>query len=559
MSDRVVVYNGKVIVEEPTSSTTSTTTTSGDTTTTTTSGDTTTTTSGDTTTTTSGDTTTTTSGDTTTTTSGDTTTTTSGDTTTTTSSDTTTTTSSDITTTTTSGDTTTTTSGDTTTTTSSDTTTTTSSDVTTTTTTDTGTTSSSSSSTTTSSDTTTTTTSSSTTTSTTTKPKPGAIIWRVESTEAYPGDTVKVKVIIDDPNHTKLPISGVDFTIVPEGPLSIIGASETSDAYGAPITGKLDIGDFQFANVIGTAVESEDGKTVIELTIQIPEDCAEGSYGVDLTIDKVSDENGNTETLDGRIVPVDGIIRVVPKPIPEKKLVRTYAEIGTKPGFYFSHDDGTRQPGVEGGFSKDQVTRLAIYDVYEIDGVEQAPELRSDIDMSKINYHGLTPAKVYSIDRTNFTYDHDVQVYYDDTALVDKDGNPLYITAYIGVKGDANLNNVADGNDATDVLWYFGQISGGVGGTSVDPDTIQLSRNSTMSKGVDDPLEQLAAFLCDVDQDEWSADNWAKPKNERTLDGTDATLILKYYGNVLRKVDASSEWYYQCWNEAVPYRFGGTN
>ena len=561
ISDKVVVFNGAVIVRHTPDPTTTTT---GDvvTTTTTTTGDV------DTTTTTTGDvvTTTTTTGDvvTTTTTTGDvvTTTTTTGDVVTTT-----TTTGDVVTTTTTTGDvvTTTTTTGDVVT-----TTTTTGDVVTTTTTFDISTTSSTSDITSTSSTTTTTTSTTSTSsTTTTTKPIPaGAIIWRVVDAEGQPGQTVKVKIVVDDPNGAKLPISGVDFTVVPETPVGIAGYGETSDAYGAPITGNTSDGTFQFHNPIGTSVASEDGKTVIEIEFAIPEDCADGDYTIDLSILTISDEDGNTSTLAGRIVPVDGKIKVTHIPS-GKKLVRSYAEIDTKPGFYFSHDDGQRQPGVVGGFDKDQVTKLNIYDVYEIDGVEQAPELRPEIDYSKINYNGLTPAKVYDArratvtddhvaTRNDFIYDDVVQVYYDDLALVDKDGNPLYITAYIGVKGDANLNNVADGSDATDVLWYFGQISGGVGGTTVDRDTIQLTRNSTFVTGVDDPLEQLAAFLCDVTEDEWSEENWKIAKKDRNIDGTDATLILKYFGLVLRRVDDSSSWYYECWNEAVPNRFGGS-
>ena len=175
--------------------------------------------------------------------------------------------------------------------------------------------------------------------------------------------------------------------------------------------------------------------------------------------------------------------------------------------------------------------------------------------MSKINYNGLTPASVYTKDRTNFTYDHDVQVYYDDLALVDKYGNPLYITAYIGVKGDANLNNVADGSDATDVLSYYARRGAGAGGVSVDPLTIKLSQ-SPLVTSADDPLEHLAAFLCDVDQNEWSADNWSVRKENRNLDGTDATLILKYFALVGSSTAGTPEWYYECWNNAVPYRFG---
>ena len=210
-----------------------------------------------------------------------------------------------------------------------------------------------------------------------------------------------------------------------------------------------------------------------------------------------------------------------------------------------------------GGFAKEQVNSLVIYDVYTIDGVEQEPVIREDIDMSKINYNGLTPASVYSEDRTNFTYDHDVQVYYDDLALVDKDGNPLYITAYIGVKGDVDFNNVADGTDATLTLQYYTLIMSGQGGTDVDPLEVQLSKSDLVT-GPNEPLEHLAAFLADVDTNEWDPDNWRVRKEDRTIDGTDATNILKFYTLMMSGVPGQPDPVaYDVWNEVVPDRFGG--
>ena len=173
--------------------------------------------------------------------------------------------------------------------------------------------------------------------------------------------------------------------------------------------------------------------------------------------------------------------------------------------------------------------------------------------MDKINYHGLTPASVYSEDRTNFTYDHDVQVYYDDLALVDKDGKPLYITAYIGVKGDANLDNVCDGSDAADVLSYFARVGAlPDGGSYLD---VQLSSSPLVTSG-SDPLEELACFLCDVTEDEWGETNYNLSKINRTIDGTDAGAILYYYG--LAGMGGGPSVYYECWNKACPNRFGGT-
>ena len=198
---------------------------------------------------------------------------------------------------------------------------------------------------------------------------------------------------------------------------------------------------------------------------------------------------------------------------------------------------------------------IKLYDVYvDEKGNEVEVIERTGVSLDNINYNGLTPQKVYSEDRTNFTYDKDVQVYYQDgetnLALVDKEGNPLYITAYIGVKGDITLDNIVNGSDATYALVYYTTINSGV--TAVDPRTVIATANKLVTTG-DDNLDHLAVFLADVTENEYSEDNWKLKKQDRIFNGTDATLILQFYTvfNSGEKQDAQV-----CWNTVVPNRFG---
>ena len=96
--------------------------------------------------------------------------------------------------------------------------------------------------------------------------------------------------------------------------------------------------------------------------------------------------------------------------------------------------------------------------------------------------------------------------------------------------GDANLNNVVDGTDATLTLRYYTALISGAGGAQVDPYTLTLST----SELVDSPTsvyEEFAAFLSDVNSN--LTDNWKMTKADRNVDGTDATQILRYYTLVI--------------------------
>ncbi len=181
--------------------------------------------------------------------------------------------------------------------------------------------------------------------------------------------------------------------------------------------------------------------------------------------------------------------------------------------------------------------------------------------MSQINFNGLTPEGAYNgrthiKGQTTITdFKYDIPVYYGSMALTDKSGKALTVTAYIGVKGDATLNNTVDASDASAVLSYYAsvQTNGNTG------DTVKLQTTDTglqVSSPIDE-LDQLAAFLGDVNENEWSADNWKKRKTERSLNASDASNILAYYAK-RQSSDNDALSNSDIWNSVLgDARFGG--
>ena len=235
----------------------------------------------------------------------------------------------------------------------------------------------------------------------------------------------------------------------------------------------------------------------------------------------------------------------------------SYAIIETQVGYYFSHDNGIRANGQPGGFNKEQVVALKIVDVYE-DGREVE---RTDIDLGLINFNGLTPESAYNArthinKQTTITdFKYDIPVYYGTMPLVDKNGNALNVTAYIGVKGDITLSNMVDASDASAALSYYAKVSTG----SNSPATVilQCTEEGMQVNTALDELDQLAAFLGDVNTNEWSADNWKTRKEGRVIDANDASQILSYYAKRTSHLyDNTSN--SDIWNEILgDARFGG--
>ncbi len=181
----------------------------------------------------------------------------------------------------------------------------------------------------------------------------------------------------------------------------------------------------------------------------------------------------------------------------------TTLTVETQPaGFYFSHD--------EEAFDVAELVASANIVVTYTDGTNTWDE-PGTVDMSLFSFgttadgatEGLTPAQVYEETGTAYA-DVDLYVYYDG-ALVEG----VTAKAYIGVKGDANLNGETDANDSTYVLLYA--AAHGAGGT--DP----------LYSAEDETLEYLAYFLADVtgESKDYGADG-------SDLDSNDSTYILMF-------------------------------
>ena len=120
------------------------------------------------------------------------------------------------------------------------------------------------------------------------------------------------------------------------------------------------------------------------------------------------------------------------------------------------------------------------------------------------------------------------------------DGSKISVTAYIGVKGDADLDMTADSSDASKILTWYGKMQ-----TGADAATTQFSSNDVLVQS-DPMLDELAAFLCDVDNEN-DSQNWKLRKPERTIAADDASFILGYYGKVMTGSEAGRD----TWNGAL--------
>jgi len=213
---------------------------------------------------------------------------------------------------------------------------------------------------------------------------------------------------------------------------------------------------------------------------------------------------------DNRIDVFDMVIlrRMMIEKIPatDKEIISTYAEVETVPDYYTN--DGTDWHGDSLPFSASQIKSIKIIDVYD-NGTKVA---RSNIDEKLINFGGLTPANIYS--SSNKYFEYNVQIYYGDLPLRDKNGSPVCIKAYIGLKGDISLDNKLDSIDASDILRIYSSYAMGV--------SVNIFTSNPIVTNSQDPLNELARYLADVDRD-------------GIIDATDASDILRTYSQAIGK------------------------
>ena len=193
-------------------------------------------------------------------------------------------------------------------------------------------------------------------------------------------------------------------------------------------------------------------------------------------------------------------------------------------GFYYS---------TEKEFHKEQVSGLSLNVVYVDDKTEE-------IDL--IDYFDFEASPAEKFTKNNTTFKYNVALVYkgeditditgrvvlaNGDTLKDASGYDVGVTAYIGVKGDVNLDTRADAVDATQIQIYYARLSAGLGTT----DDTQLSiSNTILVTGADSVYDHFAAFLGDVNQSTHVVeDNWKASKSSRQVDTVDATNISIYY------------------------------
>ena len=192
-------------------------------------------------------------------------------------------------------------------------------------------------------------------------------------------------------------------------------------------------------------------------------------------------------------------------------------------------------------FSEEQVKNAKVHVSYvdvttdeEGNVVSISDPVEEDIDIANIGFGDATPENTYVADRTD-GFDYDVTLTYEGEDITAPDGTVLLangavlaneagekitVKAYIGVKGDANLDNKVDAVDASAILTYYATLLTGQSAEETVLSTSQLAKN--------DPVyEQFAAFLADVNA---PLSDRAKTKEDRgtELNSIDSSYILTF-------------------------------
>ncbi|MBQ6944232.1 MAG: cellulose-binding protein CttA-related protein, partial [Ruminococcus sp.] len=234
-----------------------------------------------------------------------------------------------------------------------------------------------------------------------------------------------------------------------------------------------------------------------------------------------------TTTIDGPVGPGEGTTTTTTS---DDIILEgdTSVTVAIRDGYFFSHDPRS--------FPADMV--IAKYVIENGNPVA--------FDSSKVTFEdtvngGSTPMAAYRETQTDFTYK--LNVFYDGKPVYLKDGTRAVATAYIGVKGDANLDNVADAVDASYALVYYAKIM-----TGQKPEETNLNDPNVNELVANKPeLDLLGKLLVDVNNDCYSKANWSLG-HDRVIDATDASFVLVFYSKVM-----TSETYdaYQYWIETL--------
>ena len=192
-------------------------------------------------------------------------------------------------------------------------------------------------------------------------------------------------------------------------------------------------------------------------------------------------------------------------------------------GFYYSY---------ETEFHKEQVKEVAITVIYR-DGKEEiipiTYEFASTPAETFVKYDvdfKYTAALVYN--GGDITDSTGKVVLKSGDVLKTSDGADAGVVAYIGYRGDVNLDYEVNAVDASQEQAYYAILS-----TGKTTDQVVLS-DSNLVESASSIYDQFAAFLGDVNMSNQDGEivNWKTGKKGRTVDAVDATCIMVAYAQL---------------------------
>jgi len=230
------------------------------------------------------------------------------------------------------------------------------------------------------------------------------------------------------------------------------------------------------------------------------------------------------------------------RPVYYKDTTAANVHIDSNIGFYLNIDEQFNMGQINDIYYSVDENRIWYYaddnSYYKTETLKEGE--RHDINVADLDFGTQKPENSYQAGTPQFAYPITI---YAKNAIEDLGvaageplkfvaGNEVTVIAYIGVKGDADLDHRADATDASAVLAYYAELM--TGGT---PETTQFSPNTVLVKGADDILDQFAAFLADVDAEKTPEDrvasNYKDYKVVRKIDAGDASYILNAYSYVM--------------------------
>jgi hypothetical protein len=116
---------------------------------------------------------------------------------------------------------------------------------------------------------------------------------------------------------------------------------------------------------------------------------------------------------------------------------------------------------------------------------------------------------------------------------ITKNGTPVRVTIYIGVKGDLNLDGLSDSRDGTLALIHAAQVGTGIENARKFTDFSDVKEILPASEVLAADMENFVIFLGDIDTETTTGEDIA---NEIKVDAKDATSIFQYAAR--RGVDA---------------------